>query len=497
MENKVMHKQLIGRITTFYVVLITFGLPVVVDDGFYNITVTKSLYYYAVTSAFIIVCALCIFIGNRGLRAPGRLKTGIVDVSMLLYLFSVILSSVLSVYDDVWLGEESRYQGALTVILYVTVYFILSRYYENTDWFLIAAVAALVFVSLTGVLNCFGFDFLGFHESMTKLNKRLYISTIGNVNFYSSFICLMLPFTVCGFCSVRTKVSTIIYSIAIAVGTLGAMVTASESFAVGFVAAMVIIPFFIAYDVYQVKRFLIAVIVMVLIADVYSVIYKAAVIKYTKISDLLSIIVNPVVSFVLVAGCLIGLVILNKDPLKINLLKKIYVGAVISAVAAAVCLLIIANVYSLGSLDEYLKLNADWGNSRGAIWKQCIEIYNGFSFKEKLFGIGPETLFRVTRALNESDNMKLDQAHNEYLQYLLTVGWFGLLSYLMMISSVCYTVIKRLRKNTMAVGILAGLTSFWIQAAANIAQPFTTPLMYLFISVAGALYYKEKHKNPT
>ncbi len=497
MENKVMHKPFIGRITTIYAVLIAFGLPLVVDDGFYNITVTKSRFYYAVTFAFIIICAFCIFIGNRGLKVPGRLKAGVLDVSVLLYLFSVLLSSVLSVYDDVWLGEESRYQGALTVVLYVTVYFILSRYYENTECFLIASVAALVFVSLTGVLNCFGFDPLGFHESMTKLNKRLYISTIGNVNFYSSFICLMLPFTVCGFCSVRTKVSRIIYSIAIVAGTLGAMVTASESFAVGFVAAMVIIPFFIFYDTYQVKRFLIAVIAMVLIADIYSVIHKAVYIKYVKISELLSIIVNPAVSFALVAVCLIGLIILNKDPLKINLLKKIYVGLVVSAVAAGLCLLVIANVYSLGSLDEYLKLNADWGNSRGAIWKQCMEIYNGFSFKEKLFGIGPETLYRVTKALNESDNMKLDQAHNEYLQYLLTVGWFGLLSYLAVISGVYYTVIKQLRKNTMAIGILAGLTGFWVQAIANIAQPFTTPLMYLFISVAGALYYKEKHKNST
>ncbi len=495
MENGIRHKRSTDIISSFYIVLITLGLPLIMDNGFYNITVTKSRYYYAVTSAFIVVAAVCIFIGNKGFSLPKKLRIGALDITMAVYLAAVILSSLLSEYDDVWLGDRSRYQGAVTVILYVATYFLLSRYYESTVWLLTGCIISLAAVSVIGVMNCFGVDFLGFYEILPIDDKRIYISTIGNANFYSSFICLMLPFTVCGFCSVRGKVSRIIYTAALIAGSLGTMVTASESFAVSFAAVMVIIPILLIRDVYQIKRFLMAVIIMIVTSDIYALAYGSGYKKGIRISKLIHILVNPAVSFLIIAVCLAVLLILNKNPQKINMLKKVYCAAIAGSVLIMVCLVITANVHSLGVLDEFLRFDAEWGNTRGAIWKQCMEIYRDFSLKEKLFGIGPEVLYRVTKALNESDNMKLDQAHNEYLQYLLTVGIFGLMSYLAVIISVCYTVLKHLRENAMAVALLSGLVCFWIQASVNMAQPFTTPLMYIFISVTGAIYHKEKRKS--
>ena len=50
--------------------------------------------------------------------------------------------------------------------------------------------------------------------------------------------------------------------------------------------------------------------------------------------------------------------------------------------------------------------------------------------KDKIFGYGPET-FRVLMEnyyLGELGNVIFDNAHNEYLHYLITIGLFGMLS---------------------------------------------------------------------
>jgi len=88
----------------------------------------------------------------------------------------------------------------------------------------------------------------------------------------------------------------------------------------------------------------------------------------------------------------------------------------------------------------------------------------------------------------------MDKTHNEYLQYLLTTGIFGILSYISVIVTVLISVIKKLKSNALAVGLLSGLIAYWIQAAVNIAQPFTTPIMYIYIACIGGLLYNERSK---
>lgn len=152
---------------------------------------------------------------------------------------------------------------------------------------------------------------------------------------------------------------------------------------------------------------------------------------------------------------------------------------------------VLSNTVGIGSPDNIFKISESWGTYRGGIWKQCIEAYRNFSFKEKFLGIGPEALYRVLAPLEVHGNKSLDQAHNEYLQFLLTTGIFGLLSYSSVVISVIYAVCKKLKSNTLAIGLLAGLIAYWVQATVNIAQPFTTPLMYIFISCIGGMLYNE------
>lgn len=91
------------------------------------------------------------------------------------------------------------------------------------------------------------------------------------------------------------------------------------------------------------------------------------------------------------------------------------------------------NAGNYGGLAQYLTINDDWGTHRWYIWRIGMESYGKFPFKQKIFGAGPDTYGAVVME-NHYDEMVMrygeffDSAHNEYLQYLVTVGLAGLVA---------------------------------------------------------------------
>ncbi|MBR5825540.1 MAG: O-antigen ligase family protein [Clostridia bacterium] len=488
-------KMCFTKYTSIYLCAILFFLPLIITNGYYNITESK--YYYFMAVSILTFLAFAFFKILKREFDIERISIIETDIPFVLFFVAFVISAMFSCYkQDAIFGSASRYQGVITIFVYLLIYFLVSRNFKFGQNVLLSAMLGLTLVSIFGVLNCFDIDLLGFYGNLSQDNKSNYISTIGNINFYSSYICLLLPLVVCGFCLTKTKLSTVIYTLVLITGTMGAMVTSSESFVVGFATAMLIIPLFLFSDILRIKKFFTAVLIMVFTAELYMVIYQFMPIKNVRISKLLSLLFNPIVAVIVAIICFVFLYVLEKHPENLKKLKITYCLCLAFAMLILVILFLIANTNSLGILDEYFKITDKWGTYRGGIWRQCIDIYKGLSVREKLFGIGPESLYRYTVSLDVHNGRILDQAHNEYLQYLLTIGVVGLLTYLSIIGAVIFIVVKKLKNNALAIGLFSGLVAFWIQATVNIAQPFTTPIMYIFISCIAGMYYKEKEQSP-
>jgi O-antigen ligase len=78
----------------------------------------------------------------------------------------------------------------------------------------------------------------------------------------------------------------------------------------------------------------------------------------------------------------------------------------------------------------------------------------------------------------------LDSAHNEYLQYLLTLGLVGLGAYLGLLGTLFLRAWRRGGGTALNRAFLLGGVSYAAQAFVNIAQPASTPL---FFGVLGML----------
>ena len=489
-----------NSLTGFYIAAVLGVLPLFAIGGYSNITQTKSKLFYVVTIIYIIASAVVWLFSRLADKKSFKcisIKPDVIDISVASFGAVAFFSAILSDYQrDVWLGENSRYQGCLTILLYVVVFFVISRNFSFTNSALIASVTAFTFVCLIGIFNCFDIDVLGIYSVIGDSYKTICISTIGNINFYSSYICLLFPFVICGFCQAKEKLSVIIYLTAIVVGTLGAMMTSSESFMVGFILSIIIVSVIFLKDADKTKRLIFALGLILVIAQIYRLFCLLVKEPNYKISDLLNIVTNPIVTAVLLVVLFFSYLIINRNSASIITIRKVYIILIAVACLSGGAVIIAANTIltemDFKWLDAYIKFTADWGTDRGEIWRMCIDVYKGLNLKEKIFGTGPETLYRFINTSKTFEGLNLDQAHNEYLQHLLTIGLAGLMSYMSVIVGVCVVVFKYLKSDHLGVAVFAGLIAYWVQAFFNIAQPFTTPVMYIYVALIGGIFAKNK-----
>ena len=120
-------------------------------------------------------------------------------------------------------------------------------------------------------------------------------------------------------------------------------------------------------------------------------------------------------------------------------------------------------------------LNGDYGTGRVEVWKKAIKI----SPKYMIHGIGIDNFAYV---LNGSpirkNHMFFDKAHNEYLQILVTMGIFSLLSYL----SLHFIIVKNGIKNafkTHEIYLILPIIGYLIQAQFNISVIEVAPFFYM------------------
>ncbi|MDR0963382.1 MAG: hypothetical protein LBM60_02050, partial [Clostridium sp.] len=106
------------------------------------------------------------------------------DIGAIVFGVSVLLSYLLTAnrQEALW-GATGWYMGCITQLALVGLYFLISRFWKVSPWMigLFLPVSALVF--LFGLLNRFGIDPLSM-----DINNPVYISTIGNINWYCGYL---------------------------------------------------------------------------------------------------------------------------------------------------------------------------------------------------------------------------------------------------------------------------------------------------------------------
>ena len=125
-----------------------------------------------------------------------------------------------------------------------------------------------------------------------------------------------------------------------------------------------------------------------------------------------------------------------------------------------------------------------------------MEEYVKFSPLHKIFGYGPETTKFITASylpeMVRVYGQKYDSTHNEYLQYLITIGPIGMAAYIGMLISGCWKMLNLpkvlISKETEGYlpAIAMALLCYAAQASVNIIVPITAPYVWILLAMGMA-----------
>lgn len=505
-------------VLNYYLVLMFTVFPLFASNAYFNIRHDKYYFFIALSGVVIIAEALLIYFayyGNKNDSSPemtvsnGGLPTKLsfTDRAMLALLAVCFISTVFSNQstDALFGSPNGRNNGLVTIAFYVGIYFVITRCYYYMEYVFVALAAGSAVVYLLSVLNFCYIDPLGMYAQLDAKTIEDFTSTIGNKNLMSSFICVMLPVVIT--MSVHTKklMFRMIYLLSSALGFMALMTADSDSGILGIGVFLVVMLVWYSRKISRLKRYFLCLTVMLASAKVLrfftAFLTQSFGCKTKEIDQLQKLFVESNIGFVLIciAAVITGVlyIIDNKKPnLTLSKAVPIVLG---SLFAAGVIAILSAVVYfscfdtetELGGFTSILRFDERWGTHRGFMWIKSFEIFGDFSFFQKLFGTGPDTFFYAFSPyfteLSKFGDTSTNAAHNEYLNYLITIGAAGLIAYLSVVGGTIARAVKKSFSNPLSIVCASAVICYSVQAVVNIAQPITTPLFILFVALTEAV----------
>ena len=418
-------------------------------------------------------------------------------------LFSVITTLVSNYRHDSFMGSAGRDNGTFIHILYFLMYFIVSRFYVYKEYVLCAFMVFGCIVSGLAVLNFFYIDPFGLYKGYGEKVIIDFLTTIGNKNLASSYMCIFLSTALALFVWTEREILKALSLIGTIFGYLGLLVCDSSSGYFGLAALLFSLLLYSVKDVLRLRKYITALTVMFTSGLIIRVVSKF--VKNKGIADLGRLLVNSRLIFIIIAVLLIAAIWIhlikpdnNKWPDKTLSYIIIAIGAVLVCVFFALMYKysVLDTKSDIGSLRTILRFDDRWGTHRGFFFIKGIEEFSQFDFTHKLFGSGCDTFYYVFEPHFEElylrfGNTETNCAHSEYINYLVTQGVLGLLSYLAIIFVTIKRAIKASENSGLAIVFLMPVITYSAQAVINITQPITTPFLFIFIALSEAVSRKQ------
>lgn len=325
-----------------------------------------------------------------------------------------------------FLGVIGWFMGSLMLVILMFSTFYYSEYLHLSEKMLIPVMGVNTLIILFEIVQMAGKDPFGFIAMIKRVYRFSYLSTIGQINVLSGYLCLLLPLFWGLFCEAQERRRVLAYSAFCALGFMAIIGAGSDSTFAGIgVCAIFLMPYFL-HKRERLKRasFLIIMygICLLLVGRLPVFADKVEHIVRHK-TDISAILLRlPVSVGVILAGCLLYFATekwMTKDYEKKARIFLIAAEILIFSAAVAVVLYTIP------------RFNDKWGTNRGYIWRVGLEQFRGFTLRRKLMGVGPDLLAPVYVELRILLKTNVVSAHCEPLQILLTQGVVGLLLYLM------------------------------------------------------------------
>lgn len=424
-----------GWVTDKFIILMLAVFPLWTGfQGYANITFSKFLFFVAAT----VVWMLLVVIGAAVSGERPAVRGG--SWAVLALAAAAFVSAAFSPYGaDVLLGA-GRYDGLVSLLLYCFIFLGVSAYGRHRPAYVWALAFSLTVCCAVSLLQLLGHDPLNlFPGDMDYFDHGIkysaeFLGNIGNVDVFAALLTAAVPFLLGDYvCSGEKRDRWLLLPAAFGlfIAVESGVASAKAGLAAGFVLGALVL-----LQKKRLKRLGIAAIVVAAAAAL------AMNVHFTQ------------------SGVVLG-----------------------AAPAETASQSETADPGTLYELNQILHghLEDSYGSGRVGIWRQLLEVYP----QRPVVGGGPGTVSdrvdiqysRYVKETGKTLRTRVDNAHNEYLGYLMDEGALGLGAYLTLIALTLIRWIKGRKRRSAALG--CGLAGYWVQSFFGIGLCLVLPVIWL------------------
>ena len=469
------------------------------------------------------------------------------DYVVLLYGICVCLSFAFSDYKDYALkGAAGWEMGLCSQLIFVVVYFLLSN---SKDYFASSLnrrdkntyghfpkillgihMSSSVLVFLFGILHRFDIDPLGMYEGLNLNQKIEFLSTIGQATWFSSYVCTTFALGMVLFYVSEKKWVRIISGI-YTILSFGILVTQnSDSAFIAIAGTLLLLGYFSLSDMKSWIRFLQIVSLMWGSFAGIGLLQRTFADWAIPLDSLSTFFSQSIMTWVMLVLSLMMLWYFEKNnkrevsekqshlkkgkgidssqDVKMQIVKKIYLAILVALLIGIIATIVFIYLNTKGylfswfgyqSTHSYLLFDYHWGSNRGSTWMITWQAFLQMPFYQKLFGVGPDCLSEYLYSVPDINellrsmwgNVRLTNAHNEYLNSLMCYGVVGLVSWCgVLIGGITYFY-KTAKEKPYMIGFALCIIGYGCHNIFCYQQVCCTPFLFLILGVGECLTKSE------
>lgn len=517
--------QRFGRITstlmTIYVLFYLCVFPLATHDKYFDILKFRFKLYWIPTLIYgILFLVLGIFYLLSDKRSNGGaltaklkenlkwnvLKTKLTktDICFSALIFIMTLSVIFAdyQYEALW-GSRGRFNGLVLWLMFFIAYGLVTRFYHFKKWHLYAYLVAACLPEIWGMTDFFLLDLFGFHKNTSPEYIYTFVSSVGNINTYTNMVALHLGASAVLFVLSDTKRELLLMCTTLVISSLAIVMGISDNGLLAAAAVFAFLPFAGWNARKNIARFFIALSIFMtsVVITAQLTIGRETMADCDGGSVFVTLGKTNAFLFLMIALWMFAIVLslrFRKEAMQAveekttRLARRIWLGLFLAGSLAVVTVFVDANTGKhpeiWNAYRNVLIFGDGWGTGRGFNWRLAWEFFTkDASLLQKIIGYGPDTYYIITmdrykHAMRDAGYGIFDSAHNEYLEYLTTIGILGTLAYLGVLAT---SLRQMLKKPGDACAIACGFAvlAYAVQSVVNIAIPLTTPIFMLLLYV--------------
>lgn len=471
------------RLSQIFAILLLSVFPLLIgEEGYANITADKFGFFKNLT-LFYLACAALLWLPclkDKSLYTARKQKyaqkISVPQAALLLYVLWGVICALVSPQEELWIGFR-RNEGVFSMLLYASVFLALSLWGEYCDYLLPALSVTALAQAVLSLSQIWGSGLL-YPQGYTYYDLQ-FVGTIGNIDFVSGFITLVLPALVCGFILLETRFRYVMLAGAALLFALQSLIGV-DSGRVGLAVSLLLSLPFLCSERKRAARTLYALAVSLAAGGISRYIAPGSVSAPSK---------TPLLLLTALALAAAGFFLSKKDaafPFEPRAIRMAVAAVELVAILAALVYLF---QYSgsnalMRDAHELLhgRLSDTAGSGRGLIWKVSVNCMNA----NPLFGCGPGGFARGLTPYYDYEALGawIDAAHNDFLHIGVCTGYVGLFFYAAFVLSLAVRALKSAARCPLVLIFAGAVAGYLTHSFFSISVPIVSPL---FWAMAGLL----------